>query len=177
MPTIAVYGSSSVQPQEADYIESYQVGRALGLAKYTVMTGGYKGVMEAASRGAAEVDAIVVGVTSLPIESMRRTRPNQWVGKIVPYDTLRDRLIHLVLRADGYVIMPGGIGTLNELILAWELMRVREIPPRPLVCYGNYWEEILEPLRHSPYVPAENWEMVSFVHTPEEVINYFDRNL
>jgi uncharacterized protein (TIGR00730 family) len=174
--TIAIYGSSSVQPDEPDYIAAYEVGRALGAAKYGVMTGGYCGVMEAASRGAAEAGSHVIGVTSQPIEAFRRQGPNQWVGKIVPYNTLRDRLIHLVTRADGYVIMPGGIGTLNEMLMTWELMRVREIPPRPIVCYGNYWETILAPFRQSAYVPAVYWELMSFAHTPEEVVTIFDQN-
>lgn len=168
--TIAVYGSSSVQPGSPDYVAAFETGRALAEAGYAVVTGGYQGVMEAASRGAAETGGHVIGVTATPIQQLRRAGPNAWVAQVIPYDTLRDRLLHLILHADGYVIMPGGIGTLNELILAWELMRVREIPPRPLVCYGGFWQAILAPLRQTPYVRAEYWDLLRFADSPASVL-------
>ncbi len=177
MATIAIYGSSLVKPDEPDYAAAYAMGHAIGTAKYGIMTGGYRGVMEAASRGASDAGALVIGVTSMPLESVRRMTTNQWVSKIVPYDTLRDRLIHMVTRADGYVVMPGGIGTLNELFMTWELIRVREIPPRPVVCVGAYWETVLAPLRDVPYIPREHWELVAFADQPAEVVEILNRNV
>lgn len=167
---IAVFGSASTQPNEAEYQTAYEIGKVLGTAGFAVMTGGYKGIMEAASKGAAEAGTYVIGVTSAPIESMRRIKPNAWVRQIVPYDTLRERLIHLVMRADGYVVMPGGLGTFNELLLVWELMRIQEIPPRPLVCFGTYWEQMLAPLRQTNYVLPHYWDLLSFASTPEAVV-------
>jgi uncharacterized protein (TIGR00730 family) len=170
VPTIAVYGSAFIKADSPEYLAAYEIGKGLGVAGFTIMTGGYKGIMEAASRGAAEVGAHVVGVTSAPIEVVRRQKPNQWVERIVPYDTLRERIVHLAMRADGYVVMPGGVGTMSELLLVWDLMRAREVPPRPLVCYRPYWEGILAPLRAEQYVADVYWEMLSFASTPGEVI-------
>lgn len=170
--TIAIYGSSSIQPDSPDYEAAYQVGQALARAGLAIVTGGYMGVMEAASKGASEVGGHVIGVTSAPLEKLRRAGANRWVVQNIPYDTLRDRLLHLILRSDGYVVMPGGIGTMNELILAWELMRVQEIPIRPLVCYGTFWEMMFAPMRSTTYVRAEYWDMLRFAHTPDEVVTY-----
>lgn len=171
MPTIAVYGSALVQPNDQDYIAAYEIGKGLGSAGFGVMTGGYKGVMEAASRGAAEVGAHVIGVTCAPIEATRRQKPNPWVQRIIPYDTLRERIVHLAMRADGYVVLPGGVGTWSELMLVWDLMRAREVPPRPLVCYSPFWEEMLAPLRMTTHVPAASWELLSFAQNAEQIVS------
>lgn len=172
MAVIAVYGSSSVQAGDRAYDDSYQVGAALAKAGYAVMTGGYAGVMEAASQGASEAGGHVIGVTTEAIETFRggNLRANRWVVDEVRHPTLRERLMHLILNADGYVIMPGGLGTLNELISVWELMRVGDIPVRRIICYGQYWREALAGLINSPYIDDASWAMLNFVTTPEEMI-------
>lgn len=172
MNTIAVYGSSMVEPGESSYIDSYEVGKALAEAGYAVMTGGYAGVMEAVSRGASEAGGHVIGVTTARIEEFRGNalRPNQWLVDEIRHPTLRERLNHLVLEADGYVCMPGGLGTLHELVTVWELIRVGDIPMRPLVCYGSYWKDMLVPLTHSPYIAKASWDIPQFAQTPQDVV-------
>ncbi len=118
------------------------LARNLARAGWTVMTGGYAGVMEAASRGAAEAGGHVVGVTCDHIEAARKgLRPNAWVKEEVKYTTLRDRLYHLVERCDAAIALPGGIGTLSEVALTWSLLQVGEIRPKPLVLVGRVWAE------------------------------------
>jgi uncharacterized protein (TIGR00730 family) len=175
--TIAVFGSSMVLPESPEYITGVRLGHALGKAGFTVMTGSYQGIMEAVSQGASNAGAHVIGVTSAPIEAIRRRGPNRWVEQIIPYDTLRDRLLHLVMHADAYVVMPGGLGTFAELLLAWELMRVNDIPPRPLICFADYWESVLAPLRDSPYIREGYWELVQFADTPESITELIVRSL
>jgi uncharacterized protein (TIGR00730 family) len=172
MKVIAVYGSSATQPGDADYESSLVVGRALAEAGFSVMTGGYAGVMEAASRGAHEAGGHVIGVTTDAIEAFRGgdLRPNQWVVDEVRHATLRERVAHLILHADAYVIMPGGLGTLHELVSVWELMRVGDIPQRPIICYGQYWREMLRSLIDSPYISPTYWEILTFVDTPAQMI-------
>lgn len=168
---ISVFGSSMVPEGSADYTASQEVGAALAKAGYTVMTGGYGGVMEAASRGAHDADGHVIGVTCDQIQMIRPgVQPNAWVKEIVNHEKLDDRLDYLIKQAQGYVIMPGGIGTLNELILAWEYMRVKEIPTRPLICYGDIWERTLRAFMDDRYVPRRHQDMVTFARTPQDVI-------
>jgi len=159
-----------VQRGTPDYDEAVQVGAALAQAGYTVMTGGYSGIMEAVSRGANEVGGEVVGVTTEQLETLRAARINDWVTEHIPYPKLAERLNHLVREADGYVVMPGGVGTLGELTLAWEYMRVEEIPMRPLVCYGELWARVLAAFVDDRYVPKSHQQMVTFAQTPQEVV-------
>ncbi len=173
MKKIAVYGSSMSQPEEADYIAAYEVGQALAQAGFTVMTGGYAGIMEAASKGAAEVGGRVIGVTTDVFDKGRGdgTQINAWVSQEIRYITLRERLLHLVLGADAYVCMPGGLGTLHELITSWEFIRVGDIPQRPIICYGDYWSKMLEPMRHTPYLKPIIWDYLTFVDSPQALID------
>lgn len=172
MKVVAVYGSSATRPGDTHYDEAVAVGAALAQAGFAVMTGGYAGIMEAASRGASEAGGHVIGVTTDVIERLRggNLTPNQWVVDEIRHPTLRERLMHLILNADAYVIMPGGLGTLNELVSVWELMRVGDIPTRPIVCYGDYWRTMLASLQTSPYIAAEMWAMLVFVTNPAEMI-------
>jgi len=170
LKTVAVYGSAVVRPGEPEYQDAYEIGRALAQAGYAIMTGGYGGIMGAASQGAAEAGGHVIGVTSRAIELLRDDQANAWVSEEIKYDTLRDRLLHLVLHADACVVMPGGLGTLNELALSWELGRVGDLPLRPLVCYGDFWRQMLEPLRGTRYMAPYAWEMVSFADQPSDVV-------
>jgi hypothetical protein len=170
MKTVAVYGGAIVAPESDDYAATFAVGKALAEAGYAVMTGGYSGVMEAASRGASEAGGHVIGVTTERIESLRGAKINQWVVDEIRHPTLRERLMHLVLEADAYVVMPGGLGTLNELVTVWELIRVGDIPRRPLIGYGPFWREVLAPFMDTPYVQNSMIELIQFVQTPQAMI-------
>ncbi len=157
---IAVFGSSRVPPESQDYQDAVAIGKVLAEAGYTVMTGGYAGIMEAASKGANEAGGHVIGVTSAQIQAIRPIPPNQWVKEEINYDKLADRLDYLIRQAAGYVVMPGGVGTLNELVLAWEYMRVKELTIKPLVCYGAVWERTLTAFIDDAYIPPHHKDMV-----------------
>ena len=175
MKTIAVFGSAMVQPDQPDFVAAYEVGKALASAGFEVMTGGYAGVMGAASQGAGEVGGHVIGVTTGAVERLRgpELHVNKWVVDKIHYDSLHERLMHLVRDADGYVVMPGGLGTLTELSMAWELMRTRDIPMRPIVCFGRYWGDVLSVLKTSPYVRESDWQTLTFADTPTDIVNIF----
>ncbi|MEO0563492.1 MAG: LOG family protein [Chloroflexota bacterium] len=167
---ISVFGSSMVPPESKDYQDAIAVGSALAKAGYTVMTGGYGGIMAGASKGANEVGGHVIGVTSAQIEQIRPIPANEWVLEEIPQKKMATRLDYLIREASGYVVMPGGVGTLNELVMAWELMRVREISLRPLVCYGEIWQQTLSAFLDERYIPAAHREMVTMAETPADVV-------
>ncbi len=175
MKIIAVYGSSRITPADPEYSEAQEVGRRLGKAGYTVMTGGYSGAMEAASRGAAEAGAHVIGVTTAMIELINGLKANPWVKEEVSYPLFSHRLAHLVAHADGYVAMQGGIGTLHEIVNVWELMRLGELPHRPLVCYSPLWEEALSGMMTNKYVHPDYQRFIHFAHTPAQVVEHLQR--
>ena len=170
MKTIAVFGSAICKPGDADYEAARAVGCLLAENGYAAMSGGYEGVMEAVSQGASEAGGHVIGVTCEQIESYRGFKANRWVKEEIKYRTLRERVDHLMNRADGYIVMPGGLGTLHEMVMVWESMRVGEISTRPLICYGDYWQKVIEPLRDSIYISAYSWKYIFFADTPEQTV-------
>jgi len=133
---IAVFGSSRREENSALYAEAHELGRLLAGAGYGVMTGGYGGSMAAVSRGAAEAGGHVVGVTCGLFNPLA---PNQWLTEEVQTPDLLARLACLMERADGFVALRGGIGTISEVTLAWSLLQTRSITGKPLILVGRDW--------------------------------------
>lgn len=155
---ISVFGGSKTPPESSDYQQAVALGHALAQAGHTVMTGGYKGTMEAVSRGAFEASGEVIGVTCSQIESWRPLKPNDYLTSEVKCDTLIDRLMHLVTQCDLAVALPGGIGTLTEIAISWNLLvvNVNKIPPILLV--GRGWEESMRAFfqGQDAYIPSKD---------------------
>jgi uncharacterized protein (TIGR00730 family) len=168
MKLVSVFGSASPMPGEPEYEQAQALGRLLASSGFAVATGGYVGTMEGVSRGAAEAGGHVIGVTSAQIEQFRPIGANPWVRQEIKYPTLRERLLHLVTHNDGIVTLPGGIGTLSELSLAWSFLQVAEIAPRPLVVVGSLWQETLRPLLASPHVQPRYAALVQFAATVDD---------
>src|SRR5262245_8310033 len=140
-PRIAVYGSSLVEERDPGYRLAYDLGAALARKGATVVTGGYGGVMEAASRGAAEAGGHVVGVT---VELFGYRGPgNRWVGERVHAPDLLERLKHLVIEPDARIAVEPSVGTLTEVFLAWTLANHGRIRPGSLILLGPQWPDLL----------------------------------
>jgi uncharacterized protein (TIGR00730 family) len=165
-PLIAVFGSSTVQPDDPSYQLGYDLGRALAVAGADIMTGGYSGAMEACSRGAHEGGGHVIGVTVDLFE--KRGGANRWVAERVHTPTLYERLRYLVEHANGFVVLPGSIGTLTELFLAWTLLSVEGRDAAPLVLLGGHWEEFLAALHRPDMVRPGLFEFVEVATDPED---------
>ncbi len=170
--TIAVFGSAKLAPEDPVIEFAYRVGYALAQAGYHVMTGGYGGVMEAASRGAHDAGGHVIGVTVPYVNLINERIVNPYVKEEIRKETYHDRLFYLVQKPNGYVVMPGGVGTAQELIEVWQLLRLKMIPLRPLVCYGDFWRPVVDTLIKSPYVPSTDVPLVHFSDTSEDVVNF-----
>jgi uncharacterized protein (TIGR00725 family) len=139
-PVISVFGSSGIaEPSEARR-QAQELGTALARAGFAVATGGYAGVMEAVSRGAAEAGGTVFGVVARALPG----KPNPWVQRVIEVDTWEQRLFRLITLGDAYVACPGATGTLVELAVAWEMMNKGLLGRRPLVALGEFWRPILE---------------------------------
>lgn len=170
---IAVYGSALVKPDETDYADAYAIGRMLAQAGYNIATGGYGGVMEAASKGAHEAGGHVVGIILQHTGGSAATNErsaNPYLDDVVHSITMRERLHYLVDQPDGYVAMPGGVGTLQEIMEAWQQMRIRAMPRKPLIAYGDLWHKLLTMLADTPYVPAYHANLIQYANTPDGVL-------
>lgn len=143
MKYISVFGGAETNPGEVVYQDAYQFGKMLGKAGYTVLNGGYIGVMEAVSKGAAEASGHVIGVTCDEIEAWRPITPNPWINEEYRFSTIRERLFALIDRCDAAIVFPGGIGTLGELAIMWSQLQIGAISPRPLIIVGKEWNDVL----------------------------------
>lgn len=136
---ISVFGSGTVQPQEKTYSFAFELGEALAREGYVVCCGGYRGIMEALSRGARKAGGETIGVT---VRSFGRANP--WITREIATHSLYERLQNLIGLARGYVVLKGGTGTLVELSLSWEVMNKGIVqPPRPLIIADQCWLPVI----------------------------------
>ena len=175
---ISVFGSSAPQRGSAAFVEAQRVGQLLAEAGFAVATGGYLGTMTAVSQGAAAAGGHVIGVTCDQIEQFRPLGPNRWVAEEIRYPTLRERLLHLVTQSDGIIVLPGGIGTLSEMTLAWSFLQVGEVAAQPLVLLGDIWRQMIEAFYSTKYVREKDMKLLLYADDAEtavaHIISYFN---
>lgn len=168
---IAVFGSARVPEDSPEYEEARHVGRALAEAGFTVSTGGYSGVMEAASRGAHEAGGHVIGVTMKELAAYE-SQVNPYVKEEILFPTLRERLHYLVDHSHGYVAMPGGIGTLQEVAEVWQMLRMNLHEPRPFITYGEFWQPVIKPILASSYIGKDDINLVNFASDITRIVSH-----
>src|SRR3989337_1897556 len=141
---VTVFGGPRPRPGEPAYEEALRLGRLIGSAGHTVLTGGYIGTMEAVSRGVAESGGHVIGVTCEQIEAWRPVSPNPWVQEEQRFATIQQRLFALIENCDAALALPGGIGTLAEIAVMWSHLQTGAISPRPLILIGSGWRAVFD---------------------------------
>lgn len=167
-PAVAVFGSARLQPGEAEYGEARELGRLLGTAGVEVLTGGYDGAMAAVSEGAHEAGGHVIGVTMAGWAARRG--PNPWVAEERPAERLTER-IELLVAADAWVAVAGGVGTLSEVSVAWNTLQAVGARRRPLVLMGERWAAIVERLGESLVVDDGDLALVDLAPDPPAVMD------
>jgi uncharacterized protein (TIGR00730 family) len=170
---VSVFGSSRARPGERTYELAERMGRLLAQRGYTVVTGGGPGVMEAASKGALEAGGLTVGLNiDLPSEQA----PNAYLSRLISSRYFFVRKVLFVKYSVGFVIAPGGFGTLDELFEALTLVQTRKVPAFPVILAGDddYWDGLMEwikgPLVRRGKVSPEDVALLQRARTPEEVL-------
>ncbi len=166
--TIAVFGSSRRDEQSALYHEAHELGRILARAGYTVLSGGYGGSMAAVSRGAREAGGRVIGVTCAVFDPLPA---NPWLTEEIKAPTMLDRLATMLDRADGFIAVRGGIGTLSEVMLAWSLLQTRTLNGKPLVLLGADWQAVMDTLRVHTDLGGSIAALARVVAAPAQVLS------
>lgn len=172
---VAVFGSSTTPADHPDFGLGVEVGRLLGEGGHAVFTGGYGGLMEAVSQGAAAAGARVVGVTASAVFP-GRSGANRHVVEIVDAPTLSERIHWIVSETDAAVALPGSIGTLTELMVAWNVAYVARFSgrrPKPVITIGAFWREMVSGLAESLETDRE---LVTCLDAPVEIIEILLRH-
>jgi uncharacterized protein (TIGR00725 family) len=136
--TISVFGSSLPVDGEEEYSTAYKLGQLLAQNNFNVCTGGYKGIMEAVSKGVVENGGRAKGYTLSYVQS----EANKYLTEEVKCDTLFERIKNLISDADAYIVLEGGTGTLLELASVWEFMNKNLLKVKPIVCHSLMWKDI-----------------------------------
>ncbi len=162
---ISVFGAANAKLGEQPYQAAYLLGKLLGERKHTILTGGYIGMMEAVSRGAYEAGAHVIGVTCDEIESWRPIHPNEWIKEEWRLPTLHERLISLLDGCDAAIALPGGVGTLAEILMMWNRLVIHSSQPKPCIIIGTAWQNVFDSLRTNlgQYIKVPDWDWLQFV--------------
>jgi len=161
LTAVTVFGGSRVAPDSHEYLAAQELGRALAQRGLTVVTGGYNGVMEAVSRGAKELGGHVIGVTVDLIARNFERVPNAYLDQEVKTAALLERIDKMVELGAGYVVLPGGAGTLAELGIVWNLALLGGLHRKPLVVVGDGWRTVLQ-------------TMVAELHTIETDLQFLE---
>jgi uncharacterized protein (TIGR00730 family) len=146
-PAISVFGSARTPPGHIFYKQGELLGRKLVDAGFAVITGGGPGAMEAANKGASEAGGVSVG---LGIELPFETGLNQWVDKGINFRYFFARKTMFVKYSQGFVVLPGGLGTFDELFEALTLVQTQKVTSFPVVLVGaSYWKGLLDWMRET----------------------------
>jgi uncharacterized protein (TIGR00730 family) len=166
---VTVFGGAKPKPETEAYQEAYHLGKLLGSAGLSVLTGGYSGTMEAVSHGVNEEGGHVIGVTCETIENYRPMGPNAWVMEEWRCRTLQERLDRLVTDCDAAIALPGGVGTLLEICLTWNRLVIHSIEPKPLILIGTGWYKTMEVFfkELGEYVTMAYREYIAFAPDPD----------
>lgn len=138
--TVSIFGSSRPKEDSIEYQEAELLGKKLSSAGLSVCTGGYRGIMEAVSKGASQTEGNIIGVTS----AVFSPAPNRYVNMQVHTMTLYERLQKLIELGNGYIILKGGTGTLVEFALVWELMNKNMISEKPIIAVTDFWKPVVD---------------------------------
>jgi uncharacterized protein (TIGR00730 family) len=174
---VTIFGSARAQPGTYVYDEVKRIATALAEMGCDIITGGGPGLMQAANEGAAAANARdrnrSVGIrVDLPFEQ----EVNPFVEQAFEHKTFFTRLHHFVLTSDAFIVAPGGIGTVLELMMIWQLLQVRHVHDTPLILVGKMWADLVGWARthllasRPPLANPEDLAIPCCVNTADEAI-------
>ena len=171
-PAVSIYGSARVKAGDDLYEQTVEIARRLGDLGFSIITGGGPGVMEAANKGAMESGTMSIG---LNIELPQEQSPNPYTTKSLTFNHFFVRKIMLVKYATAFIIMPGGLGTLDELTEVLTLMQTNKIKPFPVVMYNSsFWKNFLDWLHvtvlAAGLISEEDFELLRICDDPDTVV-------
>ena len=177
-PCVTVFGSARFSMDHPYYALAREIGRNLAKAGFTVMTGGGPGLMEAANRGAKDANGTSVGCNiTLPQEQ----KPNPYLDRWVTFDHFFVRKVLLFKYSFAFIIMPGGLGTSDELFEALTLIQTGKISHFPIIVVGKeYWaylRELMTKMVDAGTASARDLDLLYFTDSVEEIMEVINRDV
>jgi uncharacterized protein (TIGR00725 family) len=169
---IGVMGSARLTEDDERWMLAHKLGELLAGEGYVVVTGGYGGLMAAVSRGAHEKGGNVIG---LPMQHWAGIAPNRW-NATLRWSTDYGTRINHIIGCDAVIALPGGVGTLAELMIAWSASQT-EGRALPLVLLGDCWPPIIKSIRENLIVSDVDIDLLRFATSPEEALREIQAGL
>lgn len=179
-PSVSIFGSARLQPASPYYNLGIDVSQHIAKKGFAIITGGGPGIMEAANKGAQSVNGRSCGLSiDLPMESAPNVFIDQKYNLHFRYFFVRK--VMFIRYAQGYVFLPGGVGTLDELFEALTLIQTKKITPFPIYMMGKaYWEGLIEWIKNTMLghgcISPEDLDLMHITDDPEEVANGIERH-
>jgi len=176
-PAVTIYGSARLSPEDDLYRQIEDIAYRLGQAGFSIITGGGPGAMEAANRGALRAEVASIGLNiDLPQEQVL----NPYTTLSITFDHFFVRKVMLVKYASAFIIMPGGLGTLDELTEVLTLMQTHKIKPFPVVLFGGeYWKGFIDWLHSTvlarEFISEEDLNLLRVCEHTDEVVEAVQR--
>ncbi len=173
-PAVSIFGSARIKPGTKDYQIAEEIGYLLAKSGYAVITGGGPGIMEAANYGAKKADGQSVGLSiNLPFED----KSNPYLTDELIFNYFFVRKVMFVKYAKGFIAMPGGFGTLDELFEALTLIQTQKIKPFPIVMIGRtYWKDLIGWMKdtqlHQGMISEVDLKLFFVTDDPKEAVQY-----
>ncbi len=177
-PSVSVFGSARVGRNHDYYQDAVQVTQALSQAGFSIITGGGPGIMEAANLGANRGDGQSIGLNiKLPFEQ----KPNKYADVVIHFNYFFARKVMFVKYACGFVALPGGFGTLDEIFEALTLKQTRKIHDFPVILFGSaYWKGLLDWIRErllaERMISKRDLKLFTVTDDVEEVVEIIRRH-
>ena len=178
-PCVSIFGSARTKLENPYYKMAEEIAEKLTIKGYGIITGGGLGIMEAGNKGAHKGEGKSVGLNiDLPFEQEANTYIDN--DKLINFDYFFVRKVMFVKYAQGFVVMPGGVGTLDELFEAITLIQTQKIAAFPIVLVGkDYWNGLIDWIKNvmlekEQNISPEDLNLFTLVDTADEVVEYID---
>ena len=178
-PCISIFGSARTQERDSNYQLTIDIAEAIAESGYGVISGGGPGIMEAANRGAQKAGGTSVGLNiELPFEQQSNPYIDQ--DKLVNFQYFFVRKVMFVKYAQGFIVMPGGVGTLDELFEAYTLIQTDKVSKFPIILVGrDYWGGLIDWIKETVLkeknISPEDLDLFELVDTKDEVMDCLNR--
>ncbi|MBE9477885.1 MAG: TIGR00730 family Rossman fold protein [Chloroflexi bacterium] len=176
-PAVTIYGSARLNPDDELYIQTEEIAYRLGQIGFSIITGGGPGIMEAANKGALKAGVTSVGLNiDLPEEQLGNT----YTTKSITFNHFFARKVMLVKYATAFIIMPGGLGTIDEVSEVLTLMQTHKIRPFPVVLFSSeYWKGFLDWLQGSAlargFISEDDLKLLRVCDATDEAVEVVQR--
>ena len=178
-PCISIFGSARTQEGDSNYQLTIDIAEAIAESGYGVISGGGPGIMEAANRGAQKARGTSVGLNiELPYEQQSNPYIDQ--DKLINFQYFFVRKVMFVKYAQGFIVMPGGVGTLDELFEAYTLIQTDKVSKFPIILVGrDYWGGLIDWIKETVLkeknISPEDLDLFELVDTKDEVMDCLNR--